>query len=65
MVSLTPHAHPATARLQLFHQHQQFVPGFLREDRAGYVNDVGFEELHQSEVFQHKFCIATEAAGDQ
>lgn len=52
MLGLPAHAHPAAARLQLFDQHQQFIPGFLREDRAGDVDDVGFEEFHQSEVFQ-------------
>jgi len=54
MVGLTPHAHPATTRLQLFHQHQQFIPGVLREDRAGHINDVGLEKLHQGEVLQHE-----------
>ena len=64
MLGLTPHAHPATPRLQLFHQHQQFIPGILGKDGAGHVDNVGLEELHQGEVLQHKFCTATDPVGD-
>jgi hypothetical protein len=64
MLGLPAHAHPATARLQLLDQNQQFFPGVLRKDGAGDVDDVGLEELHQGKVFQEKPGIASQASGD-
>ena len=64
MVGLAADTDPAASRLQLLDQYQQFVPGFLRKDRAGDVDDVGLKQFHQGEVFQHKLSAATESAGD-
>jgi hypothetical protein len=64
MLSLTADADPAAARLQLFDQDQQFFPSLLREDGAGNIDDVCFEELNQREVFQQKLSTAPGQRGD-
>ncbi len=64
MLGLSAHAHPATAGLQLFDQHQQFIPGVLRENRAGDVDDVGIKQFDQGKVFQQEPRIAAQATGN-
>ncbi|MBN9418911.1 hypothetical protein ABS71_22550 [bacterium SCN 62-11] len=64
MLGLATYAHPATARLQLLHQHQQFVPGFLGKDRTRDVDDVGLEDFHKGEIFQHELSTAAGQIGD-
>jgi len=58
MLSLTPHAHPATPRLQLLHQFQQCRPGLRREDGTGHIDHIGFENFHQGEVFEQELRAA-------
>ena len=58
VLGLPAYRNPATAGLQLLHQHQQFGLGIRLKNRAGHIDHVRFEDFHQSEIVQQKVGLA-------